>query len=169
MVQDLVKAGKLTRLHGIKGSLILNPDSGPGPDAQKVKTVFLEINGVHTPFFVSEIKTSGKNLILTFDSVKNPEEAKKLVGKEVWLEKKNLLKEKKQVDYTGYRLIDAEKGDLGIILEIMEMPGQRMFSLRVNDKEVLLPFNQKLIEKADVKLKTVFYRAPEGLIDIYLD
>ncbi len=168
MVQDLVKIGKLTRLHGIKGSLILNLDSGPGPDTKKVKTVFLDINGVHTPFFVSEIKASAKNLVLTFDSVSSPEDAQKLAGKEVWLEKKNLVKEKKQADYTGYRLIDANKGDLGIILEIMEMPGQRMFALRVNDKEVLLPFTDEFIEKADAKSKTVFYCAPEGLIDIYL-
>lgn len=169
MVQDLVKIGKLTRLHGIKGGLVLHLDSGPGPDTRKAKAFFIEINGVPTPFFASEIKQSGKNLILSFDSVKDTAEAQKLAGKEVWLEKKNLQKEKKQVDHTGYRLIDSVKGDLGIISEIIEMPGQRMFSLNVNGKEVLLPFNEALISKTDVTSKTIYYSAPDGLIDIYLD
>ena len=168
MVQDLVKIGKLTRLHGIKGSLILNPDSGPGPDIKKMKAVFLEINGVQTPFFITEIKILGKNLILGFDSVSNPEAAKKLAGRDVWIEKKFLQKEKKRADYTGYKLTDAVKGEMGIIHQIIEMPGQRMFVLQVNGKEVLLPFNEELIEKADTKAQTVYYRAPEGLIDIYL-
>jgi len=169
MAQGLVKIGKLTRLHGIKGSLILNLDTGRGPDTKKIKAFFIEINGVPTPFFVSGIKSSGKNLIVSFDSVNSPEAAQKLAGKEVWAEEKFLLKEKKQADYTGYRLEDAQKGYLGIIHEIIEMPGQRMFALEVGKKEVLLPFNEELIERTDAKTRTVFYKAPEGLIDIYLD
>lgn len=168
MVQDLVKIGKLTRPHGIKGAMILFLDNGPGPDLKKSKTFFIEINGVPTPFFTTSIKFSGKNLILSFDSVNNPEEARKILGKEVWLEKKNQLVEEKQVDYTGYRLIDSVKGDLGIIHEVIDMPGQKVFSLVVNEKEVLLPFNHELIDKTDVKAKIVHYSAPEGLIDIYL-
>ena len=168
MVQDLVKIGKLTRLHGIKGAVLMHTDSGPGPDRKRVKVIFLKINGEPTPFFVSEIKKSGKNLIMSFDTIKTTEDATKLTGKEVWLEPKFLLKQKAAIDFTGYRLMDANKGDLGLIQEIIDMPGQRMFALRVNNTEVLLPFNHELIEKTDHKTKTVFYRAPDGLIDIYL-
>jgi len=169
MVPELVKIGKLTRLHGIKGALVLILDSGPGPDTRKAKSFLVNINGVPTPFFVSEIKQSGTNLILSFDSVTDTEAAKKLVGKEVLLDSRFLKKEKKTVaDLSGYRLVDAHQGDLGLIREIVELPGQRLFALEINGKEVLLPINDELVERTDAKSKTIFYRAPEGLIDIYL-
>ena len=47
------------------------------------------------------------------------------------------------------------------------MPGQQMFSVIINEQEVLLPFTEDLIVKIDHKAKTIFYEAPEGLIDIY--
>ena len=157
MERGLVKIGKLTRLHGIKGALLLHTDGAAYPDIQKARTFFVEINGVPTPFFVSEIKILGKNLVLAFDTVKTTGEAQKLVGKEAWLEPRFILKEKKQEDLTGYRVVDAEKGDLGTIKEIIEMPGQRMFALEVGGKEVLLPFNEDLIEKKDVKAKMAMF------------
>jgi 16S rRNA processing protein RimM len=170
MVPELVKIGKLTRLHGIKGAVVLILDSGPGPDTRKAKSFLVNINGVPTPFFVSEIKMAGNNLILSFDTVTDTEAAKKLLGREVLLDSRFLKKEKKQAaDLSGYRLVDAHKGDLGLIKEVVELPGQRLFALEINGKEVLLPVNDELIEKTDAKSRTVFYRAPEGLIDIYLE
>lgn len=169
MVQGLVKVGKLTRPHGIKGAVLLNLGGDGRPDTRKTKLFFVEISGVQTPFFVIEIKLLGKNLVLQFDSLKTVEQAQKICGSDVWVEQKNLLKEKKQKDLLGYHLVDAVKGDLGAIREVVEMPGQRMFALEVNSREVLLPFNEELIERTDNKAKIVYYRAPEGLIDIYLD
>lgn len=169
MVQGLVRVGKLTRPHGIKGAVLLSLGAQNRPDTSKTKVFFIEINGVPTPFFASEIKIMGKNLALVFDDCKTIEQAQKLCGSDVWVEQKDLVKEKKQKDFTGYNLVDAVKGELGKIIEIVDMPGQRMFSLEVNKKEVLLPFNEELIEKTDNKTKTIYYRAPEGLIDIYLE
>ena len=169
MVQGLVKVGKLTRAHGIKGAELLYLDGEGRPDPRKTKVFFLEINGVHTPFFAEEIKLMGKNLVLLFDTVNTMAGAQGLCGKEVWVEQKNLVKEKKLKDLTGYQLVDAHKGNLGTIQQILEMPGQRMFSLQVNNKEVLLPFNEELIEKTDTRKRIIFYKAPDGLLDIYLE
>jgi len=166
-VNDLIKIGKLTRLHGIKGSVVLHVQGPHIPDVKKIKNFFVEINQTPTPFFVTEIKLSGKNLIVSFDSVKTIEAAQKIINCEVWLDEKNIKKQAPVKDLTGYTLSDKNKGDLGPINEIIEMPGQKMFSISINEKEVLLPFTEDLIIKIDDKVKTVFYEAPEGLIDIY--
>jgi 16S rRNA processing protein RimM len=166
-VNDLIKIGKLTRLHGIKGSVVLHIQGLLVPDLKKIKSFFIEINQTPTPFFVTEIKASGKNLIISFDSVKTIETAQKIINCEVWLEEKNLKKEIPVKDLTGYILNDKNAGDLGLINEVIDMPGQKMFSITIKDQEVLLPFTEDLIAKIDHKIKTVFYKAPEGLIEIY--
>ncbi len=137
-------------------------------EVKKVKCFFIEINKTPTPFFVNEVKSAGKNFILSFDSVNTIEEAKRIVNCEIWIDKKNIVKQKSQKDLVGYTLKDEKKGSLGLVVEIVDMPGQRMFSLVVNDKEILLPFTEDLIKKVDHKLKVIHYKAPEGLIDIYL-
>ncbi len=166
-MNDLIKIGKLTRLHGIKGSVILHIQGSHTPDVKKIERFFVEINQTPTPFFVTEIKASGKNLIVSFDSIKTIEAAQKIINCEVWLDEKNIKKQATVKDLTGYTLHDKAKGDLGLINEVMEMPGQKMFSITMGEKEVLLPFAEDFIIKIDHKIKTVFYKAPDGLIDIY--
>lgn len=167
-MHGLVKIGKLTRLHGIKGALLLHLDSGPGPDVERLKTLFLDINGTPTPFFLSEIKAVGKNLAVSFDTVSAAAEAQKLAGKEVWIEAAFLRKEKKRADLSGYLLVDDERGEIGTVIEMIDSPGQRLLSVKAGEKEVLLPFNEDLVRQTDHKKKIVYYSAPAGLIDIFL-
>jgi 16S rRNA processing protein RimM len=163
----LIKIGKLTRLHGVKGSVVLQLLGKDVPDSKKTRSFFVEINQIPTPFFITEIKLSGKSLVLTFDSVTTVEAAQKIMNCSVWIEEKDLQKQIPVKDVTGYVLNDKTKGDLGSINEVIDMPGQKMFSITIKEQEVLLPFTPDLIVKIDHKAKTVFYNAPEGLIDMY--
>ncbi|MGZ3866208.1 MAG: ribosome maturation factor RimM, partial [Bacteroidia bacterium] len=120
-------------------------------------------------FFISEIKTAGKNLVLTFDSVSTMEAAQKLLNCTALIEEKNIQKQEAVKDLSGYTLNDKEKGDLGKITEVVELPGQKLFSLLISEKEVLLPFIPDLVLKIDHRSKIIYYNAPEGLIDMYTD
>jgi 16S rRNA processing protein RimM len=164
---DLIKIGRLSKPHGIKGSVVLQLQGTEVPDIKKTKSFFIEINQIPTPFFVTEIKFSGKSMVLTFDSVTSMEAAQKLMNSAVWIDEKNLQKQAPVQNLTGYMLNDKEKGNLGPIIEVVDMPGQKMFSVSIKEQEILLPFTEDLIVKIDHKAKTVFYEAPEGLIDIY--
>ena len=163
----LIKIGRLTRLHGVKGSVVLQLVGTDAPDTKKTKSFFIEINRIPTPFFITEIKLSGKSLVLTFDSVSSVEAAQKIMNSTVWIEERDIQKQAPVKDVTGYILNDKSKGDLGKITEVIDMPGQKMFSITLNEQEVLLPFTPDLIVKIDHKTKTVFYNSPEGLIDMY--
>lgn len=166
-MNGLIKIGKLSKAHGLKGSVVLQLTGSDVPDSKKTKAVFIEINQIPTPFFISEIKTAGKNLVLTFDSVSTMEAAQKLLNCAVLIEEKNIQKQEVVKDLAGYTLNDKEKGDLGKITEVVELPGQKLFSLLINEKEVLLPFIPDLVLKIDHRSKIIFYNAPEGLIDMY--
>ena len=137
------------------------------PDVKKVKQFFVEINQTPTPFFVTEIKASGKNLILTFDSITTIEAAQKIINCGVWLEEKSIKKQVSAKDLGGYLLNDKNKGNLGAINGLIDLPGQQMLSISINEQEVLLPFTDDLVIKIDHKTKTIFYDTPDGLIDIY--
>ena len=44
-----------------------------------------------------------------------------------------------------------------------------LFAITFGEKEILLPISDEIILKVDRKKKTIEVRAPEGLVDIYLE
>lgn len=166
-MSELIKLGKLTRVHGLKGALVVSGDKPAMVEIKKNGFLFIEMNHVPTPFFITDIKYIGKNLVLCFDGVNSIEKAKPLIGKEVSGDSKNIIiKTSDPNTLEGYDLMDEQKGSMGKINELIVLPKQQFLSVQVNDNEVLLPYTDAFVKKIDHKTKTVFYCAPEGLFDI---
>lgn len=166
-MSELIKLGKLTRVHGLKGALVVNGDNLGAVEIKKNGFLFIEMNSVPTPFFVTDIKYIGKNLVLGFDGIKTIEEAKNFIGRELWGDEKNIsTKKNKTNSLEGYDVVDEIKGNVGKVNELMVLPKQQFLSVNVNDNEVLLPYTEAFVKKIDHKTKTVYYCAPEGLFDI---
>jgi 16S rRNA processing protein RimM len=166
-VSQLIKIGKLTRVHGLKGALVVSGDNLQGIEIKKSGFLFIEINNIPTPFFVSDSRYIGKNLVLGFDGIKTIEEAKLLIGKELWADEKNIsIKKTTTTSLEGYDLIDDIKGNVGKINELIVLPKQQFLSVQINNEEALLPYTDAFVRKIDHKTKTVYYCAPDGLFDI---
>lgn len=166
-MSQLIKLGKLTRVHGLKGALVVSGDNLESIEVKKTGFLFIEMNHVPTPFFITEVKHAGKNLILSFDGIKTVEQAKPYIGKELWGDEKNITTKKTESNsLEGYDLVDEIKGNVGKVNELILLPKQQFLSVQVNEEEVLLPYNNNFVKKIDHKTKTVYYCAPEGLFDI---
>ena len=68
----------------------------------------------------------------------------------------------------GYKVFDQEKGDVGILVEVVEQKGNPLFVLDHNGSEILLPVFEGLLISIDAPVKQILINAPEGLIDLYL-
>ena len=166
-MSQLIKIGKLTRVHGLKGALVLSGDQLDNIKIKKNGFLFIEINNNPTPFFVIEAKLSGKNLVLIFDGIQTIDKAKALINKEVFGDEKNVSVKKDATDsIQGYDLIDELKGNLGKINELITLPKQQFLSVQINNEEVLMPYTDAFVKKIDHKTKTVYYCAPDGLFGI---
>jgi 16S rRNA processing protein RimM len=69
----------------------------------------------------------------------------------------------------GYSVIDEYKGDIGKIATVLEFPHQQIFSIMKNRTEILIPIIDEFIVEVDKKNKTIRVKAPDGLIDLYLN
>ncbi len=166
-MSQLIKIGKLTRAHGLKGALVVSGDNLESIEIKKNGFLFIGINNISTPFFISEVKMAGKNMVLTFDGIDTVEKAKPFIGKEVYGDEKNAsVKKNTAVNLQGYDLVDELKGNMGKIRELISMPKQQFLSIDINNEEVLLPYTDVFVKKIDHKAKTVYYCAPDGLFDI---
>ena len=69
----------------------------------------------------------------------------------------------------GFELIDSSFGSLGNILEVNDSGPQVLVNILYKEKEVILPLIDEFIESVDHEQKKIRFKAPEGLINLYLD
>ena len=143
-------------MHGLKGALVVSGDNLESIEVKKKGFLFIEINNISTPFFISEVKMAGKNMVLTFDGIDTVEKAKPYIGKDVYGDEKNVSEKKNAAtNIEGYDLVDEVKGNMGKINELIDLPKQKFLSIDIDGEETLFPYTDVFVKKIDHKAKTV--------------
>ncbi len=164
--------GKIVKTHGLKGEVTLRIDDERFDEIEELNYFLLDMNDKLIPFFVENISFHSNKSFILFQDLKTIEAANQIVGKDVYLPL-DLLPEKDGNDFyshevVGFIVVDEEKGELGIVQEIIEYPTQSLIQIIKNDKEILIPIHDDIIEDVDREEKKIFVKAPNGLIDMYL-
>lgn len=66
----------------------------------------------------------------------------------------------------GCEVVLANKSKLGIVQEIVQLPGQDLLSVETEKGEVLIPMVKQIIVSIDVDQKIIQINPPEGLLDV---
>jgi 16S rRNA processing protein RimM len=134
-------------------------------------SAFVEVKGQLVPYFFHLDNLNGNKAVATFEDL-TPDQANALVGHSLYLPLDLLPKLEGNKFYfhevVGFRVIDEEKGDIGILEQVIEYPAQPLFQVMKNGVEVLIPVIDEVIKKVDRDNKTLYIAAPKGLIDLYL-
>lgn len=164
---ELLPIGYFSKTHGVKGQLVLKADRDFS--IHDVKAVFIEVSGAKAPYFISEIKESNTGIIISLEDLAAIEKARVLIGKQVFIDATLVLEDEDDEDWIGFELVDKHFGSLGTIKEITDNGVQTLVSIIYKEKEVILPMVEEFIENIDETKRKIFYNAPEGLINVYLD
>ena len=172
-LKDHSYIGKIVKLHGYKGGVSLYMDVSNPNAYTNLKSIFIELDGILTPFFIKAFKLKNKGFVaLHFEGIDSDASAKSLIDKQVFIPSSEL----QEVDETrflgheliGYKVFDQEKGDIGTLVEVLEQKGNPLFVLDHNGSEILLPVFEGLLISIDAAKKQMLVKAPQGLIDLYL-
>lgn len=163
---NFLEAGYFSRSHGTKGQLVLKTSVSFEPE--ELKVLFVDLAGSKAPYFVEDFKMAASDLVLSLEGIDSPEKAKNLVNKKVFLEE-SLVQAETEQGLLGYRVYDVLKGLLGEVRDLSENGAQQLLHLNYEGKEIILPMVEDFIEAIDHDKKEIRYRAPEGLIELYLE
>ncbi len=168
---ECFRLGKITKPFGFKGQVIFFLDVDCPEDYAELDSVFVEVKGSLVPYFIEDIAINGNKATVTFEEL-TPQEAQSLVGCDLYLPLDVLPKLDGNRFYyhevIGWHVVDSEKGDIGTIASVIDYPAQALFQIMKNDKEILIPVIDQVINLVDRDKKTIFITAPNGLIDLYL-
>lgn len=167
----MIRCGKIVATHGLGGDVILTHITGKKGWIKAGDVLFVALRkDSFIPHFISGIKSATeKEIILHFEDTNAMEDARKLIGKEVFVAEEVLAQgaQDSPLLWIGFEVIDEVVGSLGPIEDMYQTAQQWLAQVRVNGKEALLPIVDQTLRKVDLKKKQVFVSMPDGLLEIY--
>jgi 16S rRNA processing protein RimM len=163
--------GYISKTHGLKGHVILRLNEDIFINHEKITAIFLDINGSQVPYFIEECKPNNAGFIVKLDTIDHVDTSKKLIGKKAFCLNEFISENENSLSYfVGYAVIDSVHGNIGNIVDVNDKTDNVVITIvHPNGAEIILPFNDDLINEIDDDLKTVDLNAPEGLIEMYLN
>jgi 16S rRNA processing protein RimM len=163
--------GTIAKVHGYKGEYLLVAETSIDEEIEKRESVFVEIDGLLIPFFISKARITGDSTaIIGFDDIDSKEKAEEFVGCRVFVPRKGKELEEEE-DYSsdlliGYTVIDKKAGVIGSIEEILDLNQNILFRIGKGDNEILIPVVDQFIAKVSHKKKEITLSLPDGLLTI---
>jgi 16S rRNA processing protein RimM len=165
--------GHLSKLHGFEGEAILVADGFFAKNIEKTEWIFLKIDGLPVPFFVLKIYIRSESLaIIKLQDISSSSGMQRFLGMDVFVEdnrKQKFSKETKNSEtLKGYQIIDLNKGFIGLVEEVVNYNENYILQVNFNNKEILIPIGDEIIQQINDKDKIINVTIPEGLLDLYL-
>lgn len=166
----MVRIGKIAATHGLHGDMILSHILNKKTWLKNNNVLFLELNkNSFIPFFVTNVKSEREDeCIVRLEDVEKVEEAKMLIGKNVYVEE--MVLDKQKIDspllWIGFNVVDKEVGSLGLIKDVVQTAHQWLATIDYEGKEVLIPLIQEMIIEVNTRNKFIRMDLPEGLLDL---
>jgi len=165
--------GFVSKTQGYKGTLILHLDVDFPEAYAKLELVYVEKNNKLIPFFIEDISILHKGFArVKFEDLDNEDDARALVKCRLHLPLDFLPELKSDQFYyheiKGFMVNDETSGDIGIVVDIIDIPGNPQFVVLHKQTEVFIPFSNTFYKGIDKLKKIIFVSLPEGLIEVNL-
>lgn len=170
---SLSKAGTIIKTHGIHGELVMKMTAGHGLTIRKGDPLFILIDGGLVPFFVLSFEESGsRSALIHLENVETEEKAGRLKGADVYLDQPSTGSEPSNSELPvsgleGYELVDEVSGKRGMVVDVIDVPGNPLLRIHMGDKELLVPLHREFIKKWNQEEKQLVVRIPGDLAELY--
>jgi 16S rRNA processing protein RimM len=168
----LIPVGKVGRVHGIRGAVKIYPYGESLAEQHAGNQLHLRGSipgGEEITLTIVSIRPQGKLWIGEFREIIGIDEAKKLVGEELFLPQ-DRLPPASEDEYYHYQLIGLKVATtqgafLGRLTAIIETGGNDVYVVDHEGKETLIPALVDVVVEVDLTRGQMIVDPPEGLID----
>ncbi len=172
---DCFILGSITRAFGFKGEVVVYLDVDDPEKYKNLESVFVQIEGKLIPFFIKKwsLRPNSREAVAAFEGMDSEEKATAMRGRPVYLPLSRLPKLGENQFYyhevEGFMVNDLEKGRIGELISVLDLPGNPLLQIAHGSKEVLIPLRDEFISKVDKAQRVLYIKSPPGLIDLYLN
>jgi 16S rRNA processing protein RimM len=166
----MLRVGRITGAHGLKGALRFRPDNPDSDTLEQVKRVFLERDGAAREFQITGMTPlNATTWRITLDGVVDIDAAEALKGAVVMLAAEDVPPAKPGEFYyyeaIGCEVFLTDGSRLGAIEEIFSNGAQDIWVVRDGEREVLVPVIEDVVKTMDLAGRRVTIEPIPGLLD----
>jgi 16S rRNA processing protein RimM len=170
---DLYYIGKIVKPFGSKGHLLVFMDVDDPESYQDIRFIFVAIEEAFIPWPVISLEIRDNNqAILVLEEMNENENPSQFTGCEIYLPLSDQPSSKKKKlsprEIKGFTVVDQERGIVGTVSSVLQLPLHNVLQVHNGSKEILVPMGGEIIVAIDRKKKEILIHAPEGLLDLYL-
>lgn len=167
----LVLVGIVARPHGLRGQVIVNPetdfaDARFAPGA----TVLVAIDGRLAPLTVSSLRFHQGRPIVAFEGRPTIEAVEGLAGATLWIREAERpaldAGHFYHSDLIGCRVETLDGAAVGTVTRVADEGGGPLLVIDAGGEEVLAPLNEAICRTIDVAAKRIVIDPPEGLLEL---
>lgn len=168
-MNDLVQIGSIQKAHGVKGIMKIRVTPEYMEDLLQLDAVFIQTSKSTLPYFVKSVEAIAEDsALLLVEEIDSKEQITPLMKCPILARDEDLSIELEEWEsLVGYYIIDKAAGDVGEIIEIIEMPHQDLAKVKYKDREVFIPIHEDLVEEVDEESKKLFMDLPEGFFEVF--
>lgn len=171
MVQEgFLLIGKITGVHGIKGTnkAFFYFESLSAFESDSL-ILLKNPEGLEKTYEIKWVKSHGRGFLLSLKGISCREEAKALIGSELFIKKEKLPELEDGTyywfDIIGLAVYTIKDKYLGCVESIISTGSNDVYVVKdkAGNNEVLIPALESVVKKIDFKLKIMQVDLPEGL------
>lgn len=171
-VTSFFRLGHILKSHGTGGQLRLQIEDRFKVYLKRGIYIFLDLEGSKVPFQITSIEDQ-QHFIVSLEGVDNKEQSDRLAGGMVWIPAAQIRERHKNAAFhfketwKDYILHDIRTGDEFPVIRTEEFPQQLMAIIRYQEREIMIPLHEQLIDRIDREQKCILMHIPEGLLELY--
>ncbi len=166
---DLLLVGRVARPHGIRGQVIVTPETDfPGDRFKAGRTLLVGAADQPIERRIREVRFHQGRPILALDGIETMDAAEGLAGAEVWVHQSG-LEPLPAGTYYRHDLVGCEVQDRSgsVIGRVTAVEGTLDRSYLVVDGQVMLPLVEGICAEVDMAARRIVVDPPAGLLEIY--
>ena len=169
--EDCFFLGTVVAKYSFKGEVLIKLDTDDPETYLSLQSFLLEDESHLIPCFTTKVQLHKSQLLrVSVEGVNSEKQADLMIGKSVYLPLDQLPKLDDDQFYfheiIGFKVIDYVLGPIGIITGVNDASSQVLLEVEHNDRQILIPLVDELIQQLDKQQKQIYLYIPEGLLDL---
>lgn len=166
----MIRVGKITNTHGLKGALKVQPLTDYPERFEEILDLYVVDGEKKEKITIDSIKYQKNNLILEINEIKDMNQAELYKGKYLFIEKED-ARPLPEGRYFIFQLVglNVYEGDtlLGVISEVIQTGSNDVYVVKreKGKKDILIPALKKVVKDIDLENKRMQVELLEGTLD----
>ena len=153
MKQEYLLLGEIVRPQGIRGEVKVKHYTDDPERFYDLENVFLKRGDSYEPAVVTKARVQGDDVYLAIEGVEDRNEAEKLRGVQLWVDRENAVElgedEVFIADILGAKAYDTKGNEIGVLKDVLTPGGVDVFVFKTKKGTLMMPALKTVILEMD--------------------